>query len=213
VQSGILGGKSSNFREAAFGGDKLVYAHNDGTVEVYSTTTWKKLEEHQLPKSTFSPYVAVSADGARFTVSDRDTEIVHLFEGAQLSTFGSLEEVLAFNPAGTHVFGSPGSFRAAEAALQGGEMLEIARTGSWLTAGVYFGASQLAYAGSDGIAVKDLEGGSLQKLSSMTAETLAVSPDGRLICGADRGDELACFSLGALEPTDYRKPSGNLGVY
>lgn len=205
VQRGILSGKNL-FQEAAFGGDKVVYAHNDGTIVVYSTTTWQLIAQHQLPKSTFAPTIAVSADGAMFTYSHDDSKTVELFDASgQHQPFPHLEEVVAFNMAGTHVFGSSGSFLSAEAALADGTMLDIAEVGSWLTAAIYFSDDhELAIADSDGIHVKNLESGALQMLGRMTAETLAVSPDGSLICGADRGDQLSCFGRGTIEPSAYR---------
>lgn len=205
VQRGILDGKG-NFQEAAFGGDKVVYAHNDGTTEVYSTTSWQLLARHQLSRSTFSPTLAVSADGTMFTYSDDDSKTVELFDGSgQHQRFPHLEEVVAFNRSGTHVFGSSASFHSAEAALADGQMLDVAEVGSWLTAAIYFADDhELAIADSDGIHVKDLDRGALQTLASMTAETLAVNADGNLICGADRGDQLSCFARGTIEPSAYR---------
>jgi hypothetical protein len=90
-------------------------------------------------------------------------------------------------------------------ALTGGALRELMDVGSWLTAAVYFGRELLAVAGSDGISVKNLDTGALQKLIDMTAETLAVRADGNLICGADRGQTIACFGRGAITPSTYPK--------
>jgi hypothetical protein len=206
VLSDVLKGSSSLFKEAAFGGDKLAYTHNDGSVEVYSTKTWTKLSSYKLPKATFAQNVALSPDGRRMTVTNDDEKIVRLFVDGRQQTLKELREVIAFSPDSARVFGSPpGYFKAADVALSGGPLREVMEAGSWLTAAIYFGKDLLAVAESDGISVKNLATGELQKLIAMTAETLAVSPDGNLICGADRGDTIACFGRGAIAPSSYPK--------
>jgi len=201
VLSNVLKGTTSLFRQAAFGADKLVYTHNDGTMEVYSTKTWTMLSSYKLQRDTFAQDVAVSPNGKRITVTNDDAKIVHLFVDGHQQTLKELREVIAFSSDGARVFGSPpGYFRAADVAVTGGALREIMETGSWLTAAIYFGKDLLAVAGSDGISVKNLATGELQKLIGMTAETLAVSPDGNLICGADRGDNIACFGRGVIAP-------------
>ena len=55
VLSGALATSNTTFREAAFGGDRVVYAHSDGAVEVYSTKTWKRVASYNIGKATFSP--------------------------------------------------------------------------------------------------------------------------------------------------------------
>lgn len=205
VVSGVLQGSGRLFREAAFGGDKVVYAHDDGSVEVYSTKTWAKVDSRKLADVTFSPDVAVSADGKRVAVTNGDADTVLLLTGKSQQPLAGLREVIAFSPDGSRAFGSSGSFRAGDVAVAGGAVRELMETGSWLTAAIYFGADRLAVAGSDGIHVKDLKSGEIQQLVDMTAETLAVSADGALVCGADRGDKIACFGLGTIAPSTYRR--------
>lgn len=203
----ILKASSSLFREAAFGGDKVVYAHNDGSMEVYSTTNWSLLSSRNLAKHTFAPQVAVSGDGKRHTITDdTDTKTVLLFEGTHQSTLNGLRSVLAFSLDGTRVFGSSGSFKSGDLSISGPGVgaRDVMETGSWLTAAVYLGNDRLVVAGSDGIFVKDMNSGQLQELVDMTAETLAVSPDGNLICGADRGEKIACFGQGTIAPSMYK---------
>ena len=206
VLSDVLKGTSGLFREAAFGGGKLVYTHNDGTMEIYSTKTWTKLSSTKLPKDTFAQTPVVSPDGTRIAVSNGDAKLVHLFIDGRQQTLKELREVIAFSQDGARAFGSPpGYFKASDVALTGGAVRELMDTGSWLTAAVYVGRSLLAVAGSDGISVKNLDTGALQELIRMTAETLAVRPDGNLICGADRGDTIACFGRGAIARSTYPK--------
>jgi hypothetical protein len=206
VVSDVLKGTSTLFREAAFGGDKLVYTHNDGTMEIYSTKTWTKLSSTKLPKDTFAQDAVVSQDGKRMAVSNGDAKTVHLFIDGREQILKELRQVIAFSPDGARAFGSPpGYFKAADVALTGGAMRELMDVGSWLTAAVYFGQNLLAVAGSDGISVKNLDTGALQELIHMTAETLAVRPDGNLICGADRGQTIACFGRGVIAPSTYPK--------
>jgi hypothetical protein len=201
----ILKGSSPLFREAAFGGDKVVYTHNSGSMEVYSTTSWALLSSHNLAKHTFAQQVAVSGDGKRLTITDdTDAKTVLLFEGTHQSTLNGLRSVLAFSPDGTRVFGSSGSFKSGDLSISGGGERDVMETGSWLTAAVYLSNDRLVVAGSDGIFVKDMNSGQLQELVDMTAETLAVSPDGNLICGADRGDKIACFGQGTIAPSTYK---------
>jgi hypothetical protein len=200
----ILKSSGSLFREAAFGGDKVAYTHNDGSMEVYSTTTWSRLTTRKLAKHTFSQHLAVSGNGAGIAIGDDDAQTVQVFEGPRESTLKGLRQVFAFSPNGSRVFGSSGSFQAGDLAIAGGAVRDVMRTGSWLTAAVYLGNDRMAVAGSDGIVVKDLHGGQLQELVHMTAETLAVSADGRLICGADRGAKIACFAQGTIAPSTYK---------
>ena len=207
VLSGVLKASSSLFRDAAFGADTLAYTHNDGSMEIYSTKTWTKLSNFTLPKDTFAQNVAVSPNGKRITVTNDDAKIVHLFIDGRQHTLKELREVIAFSPDSARAFGSSGSFAAADVALTGGPLREVMATGSWLTAAIYFDKDLLAVAESDGISVKNLATGQLQHLIDMVAETLAVSPDGNLICGADRGDTIACFGRGAIAPSTYPKAS------
>jgi hypothetical protein len=204
----ILTKSGSLFREAAFGGDRVAYTHNDGSMEVYSTTTWSLLTSRKLAKHTFSQHIAVSGSGAWIALGDEDAQAVQVFEGTRQSTLKGLRAVFAFSPNGSRVFGSSGSFQAGDMAISGGAVRDVMRTGSWLTAAVYLGNDRLAVAGSDGIVVKDLHSGQLQQLVRMTAETLAVSSDGRLVCGADRGNEIACFGQGTIgsAPGAGRRP-------
>jgi hypothetical protein len=201
----VLGKRQGLFREAAFGGDAVVYTHNDGMTEVYSTTTWAKKWQAQLDKDTFAQHVAVSRDGRAITVTNDDAKKVQLFvDGKPAPLPNGMREVLAFSPDGARVFGSTGSFQAGELDRATGTVHPVMETGSWITAGVYFGDGMMAVAESSGLAVVRLADGEVQKLDAMTAETVAVNADGTMICGADRGDRLACYARGAVPPSAYK---------
>ncbi|MFO0550905.1 MAG: hypothetical protein U0271_21120 [Polyangiaceae bacterium] len=202
VLSGVLKSSSNLFREAAFGGGTLVYVHNDGNIEVYATKTWSLVRTEKGKAQTFSPTVTVSGDGARFAVSSRDQPL-QLFENGKSTSIGTLVG-FAFSPDGQRVFGSSASFRAGELTLKAKTVRDLMETGSWLTAATYFDKDLLAVAGSDGLSVLELGTGKQQALANMTAETLAVSADGNLICSADRGDTVACFARGTIAKSTYR---------
>ena len=201
---GVLASYDSLFREAAFGGDKVVYIHNDGGLEVYSTSTWKKLSSDKLAEDTFAEPVAVSRDGKQYTVTNEKAGTVTLFAGGRRKKIANMREVIGFSPDGTRLFGSPGSFKAGDVSTKDGSLRSLLDTGSWLTEAHYFGTDMLALGGSDGLVVKNLKTGAEQKLVDMTAETLAVSKDGRLICGADRGETIACYAKGAIAKSAYK---------
>jgi hypothetical protein len=46
----------------------------------------------------------------------------------------------------------------------------------------------------------------------MTAETLAVNADGSMVCGADRGDRLACYATGKVAPSSYEPAEPSSGA-
>src|SRR5262249_6955601 len=128
--------------------DKVAYTHNDGSMEVYSTTTWSLLTSRKLVKHNFSQHLAVSGNGAGIAIGDDDANTVQVFVGTRQSTLPGLHNVFAFSPNGSRMFGSYGSFRAGDLAISGGLVRDVIETGSWLTAAVYLDNDRLAVAGS-----------------------------------------------------------------
>lgn len=204
---------------AALGGD-LIAVGGGRHVQLHRTSSLARIEAIELPVEVRS--LALSADGQRLAIgaSDGSTRIRRVGGGSEIVSQGdnTAARTLAFSPDGSRLFVDDTALSAHELDVTSGQPIGLEhRTGSWLTAARYLADDLVVTAGSDGLVLHRTGATIGQELvDPKTVEFgsykhLAVSPDGRMVCGSDPRQRTICHTngpIGASTLFDEWKPNG-----
>ena len=200
--------KPQFFRDADVEGRYIGLTNQAGDVALVSAETWQVIERHSVNPDTFSPKIAVSADGQLVAVSHDTEKKTFVYKKGKLwRTLTNLLKAVRFSPDGSKLFGETKVFEVGELELATDTIRGARAAGSWTNAAVYLNEDWLVVGGSSELRVYPLlaseeplviAGGTLR-----TLEAVGVSQDKRMFCATDRGNTLACFSKDVFDTSVY----------
>ena len=191
--------------DAAVRAGLVAVANEKGPVLVYRIEGLKQLDSFDAGGPVKS--VAIKPDGTAVAIGLDSGQIeLRDLTSHQLRQVhkGSTDvTALEFSPNGKQLFAEVASFTGGVVDVEQGTLDRSYHLSSWIQAARFVSPKLVAATGAHGLALLDADG-LIKSLLEETAEGLAVSPDGTLVCSGDRDGKLSCFSSKKLAPSAWR---------
>jgi hypothetical protein len=167
--------------------------------------------------------LAMSRDGAKLVIGYKTGTIEVRGVGSKAAPLTIKKAVgdhrivgLAVSPDGSEFFANDSTFRAGTYPMRGGASLRQYAVGSWITTAIYLSATTIATAGSDGLLLMRAGLDKPEPFQTTgfgsTAEGIAASPDGAMLCSGDRDNHIYCFAKGVIASSSYKTSTRTAAV-